>query len=192
MTTTVAWRGMASLTRAAARNGRVPRWTARAMTTTTRVATKPLWVRARGGRAASAPKGPALARALHRRATVAAAHASDLGHMDVAEASEMLSLDDWHYIDCRTEEEFRDGHVAGSINIPVVFFTEQGMVANAKFADALKAAVPDRETKLIMGCKVGQRSIMAGHLALNEQYDEVYNLTGGFDQWKAQGLPYEA
>ena len=50
----------------------------------------------------------------------------------------------------RTEEEFAAGHVEGSINIPVVFFSDMGMTPNAKFVEQLNAAVPDKEVKLIM------------------------------------------
>ena len=40
-----------------------------------------------------------------------------------------------------------------------------------------------------MICKVGQRSMMASQLALNDQYDQVHNMTGGMMQWVGQGLP---
>ena len=40
-----------------------------------------------------------------------------------------------------------------------------------------------------MGCKIGQRSMLASQLALNDQYDEVHNMTGGMMQWASSGLP---
>jgi len=64
------------------------------------------------------------------------------------------------------------------------------MVANANFMKELREAVPERNRSIIMGCKSGKRSIMASQLALNDQYDDVHNLTGGFDLWKNEGLPW--
>ena len=40
-------------------------------------------------------------------------------------------------------------------------------------------------------CKIGQRSMMAGQLALNDQYDEVHNMTGGMIRWAESGLPIQ-
>ena len=57
----------------------------------------------------------------------------------------MLSL-----LAIRTEEEFASGHVEDSVNIPVVFFSEAGMTPNTKFVEQLRAAVPDKSTKIIM------------------------------------------
>ena len=42
------------------------------------------------------------------------------------------------------------GHVEDSVNIPVFFFSDAGMTPNTKFVEQLRAAVPDKTTKLIM------------------------------------------
>jgi rhodanese-related sulfurtransferase len=109
--------------------------------------------------------------------------------MEPQEAFTLLQTSGWKYVDCRTKEEFNAGHVEDSVNIPVVTFSDMGMVPNPKFVEELNAAVPDKSTKIIMGCKSGQRSIMASQLALKDQYDEVHNLTGGIMQWANLGLP---
>jgi len=33
--------------------------------------------------------------------------------------------------------------------------------------------------------------MMAGQLALNDQYDEVHNMTGGMIRWAESGLPIQ-
>ena len=113
----------------------------------------------------------------------------EMGHMEPAEAFELLQTEGWKFVDCRTEEEFASGHVEDSVNIPVVYFSDAGMVPNDKFVEQLRAEVPDKSTKLIMGCKIGQRSMLASQLALNDDYEEVHNMTGGMMQWASSGLP---
>ncbi len=135
-----------------------------------------------------AHRGQGVGSAATRRLACSAS-AGDMGHMEPAEAFEFLDTEGWKFVDCRTEEEFAAGHVADSVNIPVVRFSDAGMVPNQSFVEELRDAVPDKETSIVMICKVGQRSMMASQLALNDQYDQVHNMTGGMMQWVGQGLP---
>ena len=45
---------------------------------------------------------------------ICCASSDEMGHMEPAEASELLSTGDWAYVDVRTVEEFNAGHVKGS------------------------------------------------------------------------------
>ena len=42
------------------------------------------------------------------------------------------------YVDVRTVEEFEQGHVPGSYNIPILFRTREGMQPNPDFLTAVK------------------------------------------------------
>lgn len=68
-------------------------------------------------------------------------------------------------IDVRTPEEFREGHVRDSINIPL------GQVVN----DIAKQ-VPDRERVLLLHCLSGGRSGIATQQLRRLGYTRVFNL----------------
>mmetsp|Transcript_2964 Transcript_2964/g.8024 ORF Transcript_2964/g.8024 Transcript_2964/m.8024 type:complete len:152 (-) Transcript_2964:1151-1606(-) len=103
-----------------------------------------------GSSRAPAGGGPRHARLSALSRFACSASNGDMGHMEPAEAFELLQTDGWKFVDCRTEEEFASGHVEDSVNIPVVFFSEAGMTPNTKFVEQLRAAVPDKSTKIIM------------------------------------------
>ncbi|XP_019261057.1 PREDICTED: thiosulfate sulfurtransferase 18-like isoform X3 [Nicotiana attenuata] len=64
------------------------------------------------------------------------------------------------YLDVRTEEEFKKGHVENSLNIPYMFNTPQGRVKNPNFLEQVSAAC-GKEEKLVVGCQSGVRSLHA-------------------------------
>src|SRR5688572_11257790 len=85
------------------------------------------------------------------------------------------------YIDVRTEGEFANGHVPGSVNIPVVFpnpATRQ-MAPNPDFLRVVEANFP-KDKKLIVGCQAGGRSQLAGDLLTQAGFQDVSNMQGGF------------
>ena len=51
------------------------------------------------------------------------------------------------------------------MNIPVVFFTEEGMVANANFMKELREAVPERNRSIIMASTI----IMSDPVCMREK-----------------------
>lgn len=80
-------------------------------------------------------------------------------------------------VDVRRPAEYRDGHLAG---------------ASLKSLDKLKSSVADldRSRPVAVYCKSGYRSIIACTVLGQAGFEHVWNLTGGFDAWKASGLPY--
>jgi rhodanese-related sulfurtransferase len=98
------------------------------------------------------------------------------------QASEILQKENGTvYIDVRTENEFANGHVPGSVNIPVVFpnpATRQ-MAPNPDFTRVIEAHFP-RDKKIIVGCQVGGRSQFAGELLVQAGFQDVSNMQGGF------------
>ncbi len=112
------------------------------------------------------------------------------------EAHEKMCHEGYTYLDVRTEEEFAAGHPAGAWNIPVVFRGPEGMAANSDFeAVTAKHFAPD--TKLLVGCAAGGRSMMAIQRLEAAGFTQLANVACGFGGnphtgepgWQASGLP---
>ena len=70
-------------------------------------------------------------------------------------------------IDVRTQEEFADGHIAGSINIPW------------EETDKLIAIIgPDKQRQVVVYCRSGNRSGKAMVVLQNKGYSGIFNATG--------------
>lgn len=96
------------------------------------------------------------------------------------EEAEKLLDDDVIYIDVRTEEEFADGHPPGAVNIPVQFRADRGPSPNGRFVDIVLANF-DKQQQLILGCKAGTRSANAVQLLEAAGFENVMDMTAGFD-----------
>lgn len=85
------------------------------------------------------------------------------------------------YIDVRTEQEFINGHVPKSVNIPVVWpdpATRQ-MKPNPDFVKTVSAQC-SKDKKIIVGCQAGGRSQLAANLLEQDGFQDVSNMQGGF------------
>lgn len=78
-----------------------------------------------------------------------------------------------HLIDVRTPEEYRAGHIPGSLSIPL------DRIQN------IEKAVPDRDAKIFVHCLSGARSASACAHLLRMGYTNVVNI-GGIAQWKGR------
>lgn len=81
-------------------------------------------------------------------------------------------------IDVREVWEFRVGHAAGAVNIPLSQFRER------------VGEVP-RDRDVLFICHVGERSMMAARFARQQGVVRVFNVDGGTDAWEMAGLPME-
>ncbi|MCC6406264.1 MAG: rhodanese-like domain-containing protein [Planctomycetes bacterium] len=120
---------------------------------------------------------------------------------ETPEGAKKLVDSGWTYIDVRSVEEFEAGHPVGAFNLPILLRDASGgMVPNPAFASALTKSFP-RETKLVFGCRSGQRSAKACEVAEGLGYGELVNMAGGFvgatdmfgrvkqAGWQSLGLP---
>lgn len=100
--------------------------------------------------------------------------------INVAEAKEMLSSDEYALIDVRNPDEYQAGHLPGATLIPV----------NSVFQR--REELP-KDKKIIFVCAVGQRSALAAEMAAAAGLpaDRLYNLDGGTDAWRKAGEPVE-
>lgn len=79
-------------------------------------------------------------------------------------------------IDIRNSNEFRQGHITGSRNIPY-----------AKLMEHLSELPADKA--LIIVCNIGQTAGAAARQLKAKGLQNVYKLEGGISNWKSSSLP---
>ncbi len=84
-------------------------------------------------------------------------------------------------LDVREGDEWRQGHIPQAIGIPRGFLELR-----------VEEKVPDHKAPVILQCASGTRSLLAARSLREMGYENVYNLTGGFNAWKDRGLPWTA
>ena len=64
--------------------------------------------------------------------------------------------------------------------------------AKSHLEQEIEAAVPDRSTPVVLYCAGGVRSLFAAQTLRAMGYEDVASMSGGFERWKALGLPLHA
>jgi rhodanese-related sulfurtransferase/glyoxylase-like metal-dependent hydrolase (beta-lactamase superfamily II) len=82
--------------------------------------------------------------------------------------------------DVRRPAEWDEGHIAGARLLPLNQFAAAIWEGKAEL---------DPERPIAVHCKGGYRSAIAASLLRRAGFRHVVNVTGGFDAWKAAGLP---
>jgi rhodanese-related sulfurtransferase len=100
--------------------------------------------------------------------------------ISVADAKALFDKGGVLFLDCRTEKEFKAGHVPGAMNIP------RGLL---EFQIASK--VPDKNASIVMYCKSGGRGCLACESIGKMGYKNVKNMEGGWKAWSKAGYPVE-
>tara|TARA_B100000029_G_scaffold505920_1_gene587544 strand:- start:32772 stop:33206 length:435 start_codon:yes stop_codon:yes gene_type:complete len=97
------------------------------------------------------------------------------------EASKLVKIDGYNYVDVRSVAEFNQGHPTPAVNIPILHMDINSgqMTPNTDFVRVVKANFPI-DTKLVLGCRSGQRSNTAAQLLQSIGYNNVVNMRGGF------------
>ena len=80
------------------------------------------------------------------------------------------------FIDVRTEDEFRSGHVPGATCVPLDKI-ESGQVS-----------IPP-EKLIVLSCQSGKRSARAKELLRSRGLNNVVEMEGGYSAWSKSGLP---
>jgi molybdopterin/thiamine biosynthesis adenylyltransferase/rhodanese-related sulfurtransferase len=84
-------------------------------------------------------------------------------------------------VDVREASEWEQGHLPGAVHISKSYVEQQ-----------IEAAVPDRDSPVILYCAGGIRSLFAAQTLEQMGYTNVASMSGGFQAWKGAGLPWEA
>ncbi len=95
------------------------------------------------------------------------------------EANALVKDEGYVYLDVRSIPEFDAGHPAGAYNIPLMHATPSGMRPNGEFLPVVAAIFP-KDTKLVIGCKTGGRSLRAAQGLLDAGYVTVVDQRAGF------------
>jgi len=127
---------------------------------------------------------------------------TNIRRVSPAEAKKLIDEEGYLYLDVRSEPEYAAGHPAGAQNLPLMHAGPGGMQPNPDFLNVAQAVFP-RDTKLILGCRSGQRSMRAAEALIGAGYTDVIDQRAGFEGprdpfgrvtepgWGAAGLPVE-
>jgi rhodanese-related sulfurtransferase len=94
--------------------------------------------------------------------------------VSVQQGKEMIDNGEVFILDVRTQEEYNEGHIMGSILIPV---------------DELDSRLKElpRDKKILVYCRTGHRSLTASEKLGNSGFTQLYNMKGGITEWKNAG-----
>ena len=106
---------------------------------------------------------------------------SQIKSVDIDEARRMMEKPGTVLIDVREPDEWRQGHIPQAVGISRGFLELR-----------IEEKVPDHKTPIIVQCASGTRSLLAARTLRELGYENIYNLTGGFNSWKDRGLPWVA
>lgn len=132
------------------------------------------------------------------------------GDVTPEEAWDILQIDKSAVlIDCRTNAEWSyvgqtDLSALGKEQLGIAWKNFPTLEINPAFAEEIAAACPNKQTKLLIMCRSGVRSIDAAIAATAAGYAQAYNILEGFEGekdarghrgntggWKHRGLPWK-
>jgi len=103
-----------------------------------------------------------------------------ISEISVSDAKVLFDKGETIFVDCRTKEEYKMGHVPDAINIP------RGLL-EFKVADK----IPDKQASIVMYCRKGGRGCLATCTLCKMGYKNVKNMDGGWLAWEKAGYPIE-
>lgn len=95
------------------------------------------------------------------------------------EALALMQNEGYVYLDVRSIPEFEAGHPEGAFNVPLLHMTPSGMQPNPDFLDVVVANFP-KDTKLVVGCKAGGRSLRAAEHLVAAGYPHIVDQRAGW------------
>ena len=104
--------------------------------------------------------------------------AASIKDVDCEAFSKLITAPGVQLVDCRTAEEYAEGHIEGAILI------------DYKLSDFRKQALGrlDKGRNVAIYCRSGRRSCAAGEILAAEGY-KIFNLQGGILSWTEEGYP---
>jgi sulfur-carrier protein adenylyltransferase/sulfurtransferase len=104
---------------------------------------------------------------------------SRIEELDPADAREEIASGDLVLVDTREQHEWDEAHLDGATLVPP-----------ASVADRIEEVAPDRSARVLLYCRVGNRSARAADLMETELgYENVASVAGGIEAWQQAGLP---
>jgi rhodanese-related sulfurtransferase len=90
----------------------------------------------------------------------------------------LKDLDNEQLLDVRTPEEYKEGHLEGSVNIDYY---------NENFSTQLDAL--DKDKPVMVYCRSGSRSSKAAEILRQKGFKQVYELEEGIIGWQQKNKP---
>jgi rhodanese-related sulfurtransferase len=90
----------------------------------------------------------------------------------------MVNREEAQIVDLRDADEFRQGHIAGSVNIPMSQLSE-------RIAELDKY----KDRPVVLVCKMGTSASLAGRQLRGRGFQRVARMQGGIQGWRADNLP---
>jgi molybdopterin/thiamine biosynthesis adenylyltransferase/rhodanese-related sulfurtransferase len=103
---------------------------------------------------------------------------SRIEELDPADARAELERGDAVLIDTREQHEWDEAHLDGATLVPP-----------ATVADRIESVVPDRSRRVLVYCRVGNRSARAADTLEELGYEDVASIDGGIVAWQQAGFP---
>jgi molybdopterin/thiamine biosynthesis adenylyltransferase/rhodanese-related sulfurtransferase len=100
--------------------------------------------------------------------------------VEPGDAADMLKSDGTVALDVREADEFEQGALKGAVHIPRGYLEMQ-----------VAGRIPRTTTPVVVYCAGGARSALAADTLAQLGYSNVVSMTGGFNRWKDDGLPWE-
>ncbi len=85
---------------------------------------------------------------------------------------------DFTVIDVRTAEEYTAGHIPGALNRDYLSPAFKNDISDLK-----------KDSTYLVYCGTGMRSAAASRVMAGLGFKYIYNMTGGYTDWAAAGLP---
>lgn len=80
-------------------------------------------------------------------------------------------------VDVRMPDEYAEGHIGGSLLLPLPELSEK------------LSEIPDKTKKIYVYCRKGVRGASAAGQLKDLGYTNVHNMTGGIEAWTEKGFP---
>ena len=107
------------------------------------------------------------------------------------EAGRLIAANPGLYIlDVRSDYEYADEHIAGSVLIPVELL-EARLTSDDAAPGVHGGRPPRKDEPVLCVCAIGGRSVQAAAVLARMGYRKPMNLVGGIKAWKSAGLPLE-
>lgn len=87
--------------------------------------------------------------------------------------------EDFHLVDVREEHEWAEGRARGAEHLG------KGVIERD-----VESRFPDYNTRLVLYCGGGYRSVLAADALQRMGYTQVESMIGGWKAWVAEGAPY--
>ena len=94
------------------------------------------------------------------------------------EATRLINREDGVVLDIRDKKVFDKGHIVNAVNIPL-----------GKLDERITELDKHKTKPFIVVCQMGQQSGDAIKKLEARGYPQVFRMTGGINEWQAQGLP---